>query len=150
MRDTWSLSDCNGTQIHSHLVRKQTLNHLAKLANYLSSLATWLSVRLRTNWMWVRVPSQSLKVVLYFLLLNRNNVLQKVSPQLMNNYSRDILNEDFLWLEYCFSSFVIYWFLPCLLPTFVTDYGEECSNQLKTSLLGMDLGSSKWSSSCKR
>ena len=27
------LSDCNWTRIHNHLVRKRTLNHLAKLAN---------------------------------------------------------------------------------------------------------------------
>ena len=27
-----SLSDCNGTRTHNHLVRKLTLNHLAKLA----------------------------------------------------------------------------------------------------------------------
>ena len=27
-----SLSDCNWTRIHNHLVRKRTLNHLAKLA----------------------------------------------------------------------------------------------------------------------
>ena len=27
------LSDCNGTQPHNHLVRKRTLNHLAKLAS---------------------------------------------------------------------------------------------------------------------
>ena len=26
------LSDCNGTRTHTHLVRKRTLNHLAKLA----------------------------------------------------------------------------------------------------------------------
>ena len=30
--DIWSLSDCNGTLTHNHLVRKQTLDHLAKLA----------------------------------------------------------------------------------------------------------------------
>ena len=29
----WSLSDCNWTQNQNHLVRKQTLNHLAKLPN---------------------------------------------------------------------------------------------------------------------
>ena len=34
-RDNWSLSDCNGTQIHNHLVRKQRLNHLANLAWWL-------------------------------------------------------------------------------------------------------------------
>ena len=34
--DIWSLSDCNGTQTHNHLVRKQTLNHLSKLTKWLS------------------------------------------------------------------------------------------------------------------
>ena len=28
-----TLSDCNGTRTHNHLVRKRTLNHLAKLDN---------------------------------------------------------------------------------------------------------------------
>ena len=51
-RNIWSLSDSNGIRTHSHLVRKYTLNHLAKLA----SLAKWLSVRLRTKWLWVRIP----------------------------------------------------------------------------------------------
>ena len=32
-RGIWSLSDCNGTGTHNHLVRKQTLNHLVKLTN---------------------------------------------------------------------------------------------------------------------
>ena len=32
-REIWSLSDDNWTRTHSHLVRKWTLNHLAKLAN---------------------------------------------------------------------------------------------------------------------
>ena len=40
-----SLSDCNWTRTQNHLVRKRTLNHLAKLA----SLAKLLSVRLQTN-----------------------------------------------------------------------------------------------------
>ena len=30
-RNTWSLSDNNGVRIRNYLVRKQTLNHLAKL-----------------------------------------------------------------------------------------------------------------------
>ena len=30
-RQIWSLSDCNCTRTQNHLVRKQTLNHLAKL-----------------------------------------------------------------------------------------------------------------------
>ena len=33
-REIWSLSDCNGTRTYKHLVSKQTLNHLAKLAFY--------------------------------------------------------------------------------------------------------------------
>ena len=32
MRPIWGLSDSNETRIHNHLVRKPTLNHLAKLA----------------------------------------------------------------------------------------------------------------------
>ena len=52
--------DCNGTRTHSHLVGKQTLNHLA-------SFAKWLSVCLRTKWMWVRVPLQSLNLQLLLL-----------------------------------------------------------------------------------
>ena len=36
-RDIWRLSDCNGTRTHNHLVRKRTLNHLAKLSKWLSS-----------------------------------------------------------------------------------------------------------------
>ena len=43
------ISDC--PRNHNHLVHKQTLNHLAKLAN----LAKWLSIRLRTKWCWVGV-----------------------------------------------------------------------------------------------
>ena len=32
-RKIWSLSNCNWTQTHNHLVHKRTLNHWAKLAN---------------------------------------------------------------------------------------------------------------------
>ena len=31
--DWFTLSDSNGNQTHNHLVRKATLNHLAKLAS---------------------------------------------------------------------------------------------------------------------
>ena len=48
--------DCNGTRTHNHLVRKRTLNYLAKLA----SLAKQLSAHLRTKCLWVRVSLQSL------------------------------------------------------------------------------------------
>ena len=36
----WNLSDCNGTQTHNHLVCKWTLNHLAKLAKWLSCVVS--------------------------------------------------------------------------------------------------------------
>ena len=42
-RDIWSLSDWNGTRTHNHLVHKRTLNHLAKLAKWLSCvMSTYL------------------------------------------------------------------------------------------------------------
>ena len=42
-REIWSLSDCNWTRTQNHLVRKRTLNHLAKLAKWLSRvLSTYL------------------------------------------------------------------------------------------------------------
>ena len=41
--DIWSLSDCNGTRTHNHVVRKRTFNHLPKLANWLSCvMSTYL------------------------------------------------------------------------------------------------------------
>ena len=59
-REIWNLNDCNWIRTQNHLVRKRTLNDLAKLA--------WLSVRLRTKWFWVRVQLKSLRVwILQFL-----------------------------------------------------------------------------------
>ena len=34
-RNIWSLSDCKETRTHNHLLRKRTLNHLAKLTKWL-------------------------------------------------------------------------------------------------------------------
>ena len=43
-REIWSLSDRNWTWTQNHLVRKRTLNHLAKLVKWLSCvLTTYLS-----------------------------------------------------------------------------------------------------------
>ena len=36
----WNLSDCNWTRTHNHLVHKPTLNHLAKLAKWLSCVVS--------------------------------------------------------------------------------------------------------------
>ena len=46
------VTDCNGTRTHKHLVPIWNSNHLVK----------WLSVRLKTKELWVRVPLQSLKL----------------------------------------------------------------------------------------
>ena len=45
----WTLSDCNWTGTHNHLVHKQST----------ASLAKWLSVHLWTKWLWVLVQLQS-------------------------------------------------------------------------------------------
>ena len=39
-REIWSLSDCNWTRTHNYLVHKRTLNHLAKLARWLSCVVS--------------------------------------------------------------------------------------------------------------
>ena len=39
-REFWSLSDCNWIRTHNHLVHKRTLNHLAKLAKWLSCVVS--------------------------------------------------------------------------------------------------------------
>ena len=74
----YSLPECQGTpcskqapylkfkwqqrdSIQNHLVCERTLNHLSKLAY----LAKWLSVRLRTKWLWVRISLLSLKSLLF-------------------------------------------------------------------------------------
>ena len=44
------------------IVRKRTLNYLAKF-NQLASLAKWLSVCLRTTWLWVRILLQSSRLL---------------------------------------------------------------------------------------
>ena len=54
------LSDSYEIRIHNHLVRKQTPNHL-------TSMAKWLSVRLRTKWLWVQIPLLSLKQANYWV-----------------------------------------------------------------------------------
>ena len=57
---------CNWTRSQNHLVLKRTLNHLAKLAK-------WLSVRLRTKWFWVRVQLQSFHLQISRLLRARSS-----------------------------------------------------------------------------
>ena len=55
-------SDSNGIQSHNHLVFKGTLNHSVKLGSF----TKWSSVRLRTKWLWFRIPLLSLKIHVCF------------------------------------------------------------------------------------
>ena len=50
--------DCNRTRTHNHLVHKRKLNPVITPA----SLGNWLSVRLQTKWLRVRISWQSLPV----------------------------------------------------------------------------------------
>ena len=57
--DIWYLSVSNEIRTHNHLVCKRTLKHLAK----------WLSVRLRTKWLWIRIPLLSLNFCFWITLV---------------------------------------------------------------------------------
>ena len=59
----------NAIRTYNHIVYKRTLNHLAKLTN----LAKWLSVHLRTKWLWIRIALPSLKLQLWRLLWARSS-----------------------------------------------------------------------------
>ena len=58
-------SDSNGIRTHSHLVPERTLN-------YLGSLAKWLSVQLRTKWLWAWLPLLSVKLQIWHLVRARS------------------------------------------------------------------------------
>ena len=84
-REIWSLSDCNWTRTHNHLVCKWTLNHLAKLTKWLSCVVSAylrsefdsmsLSCHIRASeWLWVRVQLQSLKLQTWPLLCARSSL----------------------------------------------------------------------------
>ena len=60
---TWN----NGIRTQNHLVRKRTLSYLASLAN-------WLSVRLQSKLLWVRIPLLSLKLQIWDLFWARSSL----------------------------------------------------------------------------
>ena len=74
-RHIWSLSDSNVIRTHNHLVRKRTLDNLAKQA----SLAKWLSVGLRTKGLWVGITLLSLKLDSVFVSWLETTRLAQVS-----------------------------------------------------------------------
>ena len=63
-----ALSYSNGIRTRNHLICKRILNHLA-------SLAKWLSVRLRTKWLWVGVPLLSLELQISRLFRARSSLI---------------------------------------------------------------------------
>ena len=78
-RNILSLSSSNETRTDNRSLRKWRLNYLAKLSKWLIvlwvcictehlvSLAKWLSVRLWTKWLWVRILLLSLKLQILHL-----------------------------------------------------------------------------------
>ena len=69
----WSLSDSSRIRTHNHLFRKQTHNHLAKLAFFKKRPLG----RLRTKWLWVQTPLPSLKLQILRLLQARSSLTFK-------------------------------------------------------------------------
>ena len=65
----WSLSDCNLNQTHYYLVRKRTLNHLAKLAKWFRCVvSTYLYGAFECVFLSFDCPLQSLKLQISRLL----------------------------------------------------------------------------------
>ena len=87
-REIWSLRDCNWTRTHSHLIRKVALNHFAKLA--VMVWVKWLSVRLRTKWLWIGVQLQSQKhcflKLMYFTVKYFLEIVCKEKPSYIRTY----------------------------------------------------------------
>ena len=106
-RKIWSLSDCNRTRTHNHLVNKQTLNHLA-------SLAKWLNVYELSGYEFESSCSHlNFKFCAYF---------EQEVPSHPGNYRVWIHSETLyvIWQEYtvifavldCFKYFILYELFP--------------------------------------
>ena len=82
------ISDCDSNKIwtHNHLVLKQTINHLTKLAK-------WLSVHLQTKWLWVQIPLLSLKLKILCLLWARSSLTfrQTIECRFNLKFVRDMI-----------------------------------------------------------
>ena len=95
-REIWGLSDCNWARTHNHLVRKWTLNHLAKLARFsqtvslqsfdFNSLSFWI---LREKSLWrtaVPVNPSSISVFLYKSWINIMKIKLNYKIEHFSNY----------------------------------------------------------------
>ena len=91
------LSDSNEIRIHKHLVRKRTLVYELS-----ASFAKWLSVRLRTKSLWVRILLLSLKLQIWCVLGARSSLTfrqtiecgftLKLVRDMMISYSKNFLH----------------------------------------------------------
>ena len=61
-RKIWSLSDCNWTRTHDHLVQRRTLNHSAKILQPFDMVRTYSQMH-RTD----KYSQHSSKLLLFFL-----------------------------------------------------------------------------------
>ena len=105
------------SNLQPHSLQTNT-NHLAKLAN----LAKWLSVHLRTKWLWIRIALPSLKLQLWRLLWARSSSTFKQTIECGftmktdmwhdNNIQSVILSGKFISLKPSLfaKSFQILWF----------------------------------------
>ena len=82
-REIWSLSDCNWTRTHNPLVLKRTLNHLVKLAK-------WLSVRLWTKGLWVESSCSHLNLQCILTDTHRENVTSNKTPALFTTSNNSL------------------------------------------------------------
>ena len=123
-------SESNGIRTQNHLVRKRRLNHLAKLA----CLAEWLSVRLRTKWLWVRISLLSPKHQIWRLLWARSSLpfrqtiecgstLKLICDMMITrSRNRSLLNNPGVWVA----------FSKTLLKCWTTCNHKQTENTLNT------------------
>ena len=117
------LRDCNWTRTHNHLVHKQTLDHLAKLA----SLAKCSSVCLWTKRLWVRVQLQSLKLQISRLLPWQEYWFTLKGVRDM------IITDSQKWIKCCVKVTIRQFLLQKFL--FIVRFSKRCLKNLHRSFL---------------
>ena len=91
---------------HNRLVRKRKFNHLAKLA----CLAKWLMVCLRTKWLWVQITLLPLKMKQYLYYIHFVPVMTRGKTLANPGFTMYIVRRFFwittltnIWRKTCFS-----------------------------------------------
>ena len=112
-REICSLSYCDWTWTHNHLVHKQTFNYLAK----------WLSVRLWNKWLWIRVQMQPVNDYysdLFDTFHLRNLIKANICFNSSNQTSTDAIKiwSNYHWAQWLSQNDLN--FLPLLLFQFTT------------------------------